>query len=190
MAKEDRRAAILDAARGAFLEKGYEATRISDIVRGAGIAQGTFYLHFPSKTDVFLALTDTVTRAIHESTLEAATGAQSLSEAIELGTAAAFASAAEHRDVLALILTSPLLIEVRAQTARIAQALHRGVAALVEQALASGESKARVDAKVVAHLVFGVVDMAVHMSLVHGVAKPDVCLAETQAFLRRALGIA
>jgi AcrR family transcriptional regulator len=42
-----------------FAEQGYAATRVSDIVREAGVAQGTFYLYFKSKQAIFEQLLDT-----------------------------------------------------------------------------------------------------------------------------------
>ena len=51
-----RRKQILDAARAVFGDKGYESATISDIVRKAGVAQGTFYLYFESKKSVVIDL--------------------------------------------------------------------------------------------------------------------------------------
>ena len=51
-----RKEQILSAARTVFCEKGYDATTVSDIVREAGVAQGTFYLYFPSKKHAVLEL--------------------------------------------------------------------------------------------------------------------------------------
>ena len=51
-----RQEQILAAARKLFKEKGYDGTTIADIVKEAGVAQGTFYLYFSSKRDAFLAL--------------------------------------------------------------------------------------------------------------------------------------
>ena len=51
-----RQEQILSAARKVFREKGYEGATISGIVKEAGVAQGTFYLYFPSKRDAFFAL--------------------------------------------------------------------------------------------------------------------------------------
>ena len=45
----DKRERIIQAAVDIFYEKGFENTKISDITKAAGIAQGTFYLYFPSK---------------------------------------------------------------------------------------------------------------------------------------------
>lgn len=45
----DRREQILEISLQLFAENGYHKTKISDIVREAGVAQGTFYWHFKSK---------------------------------------------------------------------------------------------------------------------------------------------
>ncbi len=44
------------AAKEIFSEKGFYETKISDIVEKAGVAQGTFYLYFKSKEDIFIEL--------------------------------------------------------------------------------------------------------------------------------------
>jgi AcrR family transcriptional regulator len=45
-------------ARTLFAERGYHETSIQDILDGAGIARGTFYLHFDSKRAIFDLLID------------------------------------------------------------------------------------------------------------------------------------
>jgi AcrR family transcriptional regulator len=50
---EARRAALLDAAKVVFEEKGYLDTRVADIVDEAKVAQGTFYTYFDSKDAIF-----------------------------------------------------------------------------------------------------------------------------------------
>ena len=51
-----RRNQILDAATQVFAEKGFHRATIKDIARVAGIADGTIYTYFASKTDVLLAI--------------------------------------------------------------------------------------------------------------------------------------
>ena len=53
-----RREQLLDAAVRTFTKAGYSATRVSDIVSEAGVAQGTFYLYFASKRDIFRQLVE------------------------------------------------------------------------------------------------------------------------------------
>ncbi|MBN8919787.1 MAG: TetR family transcriptional regulator, partial [Rhizobiales bacterium] len=47
------RQAILDAALDAFSAKGFAATRLDDVARGAGVAKGTIYVHFRDKETLF-----------------------------------------------------------------------------------------------------------------------------------------
>lgn len=53
---QDTRAAILRAAEAVIGETGFAAASIADITRRAGIAQGTFYIYFASKDEVFREL--------------------------------------------------------------------------------------------------------------------------------------
>lgn len=51
-----RRAELLAAGRALFLAKGIAATSLDDITQRAGVSKGLFYLYFPSKEDLVLAL--------------------------------------------------------------------------------------------------------------------------------------
>ncbi len=53
---EDTRRAILAAARHAFVEKGFSATSLEDIVTPARLTKGALYHHFESKAAVLEAL--------------------------------------------------------------------------------------------------------------------------------------
>src|SRR3954465_14669049 len=55
--RQDTRERILRASLALFLERGFDGTTISDIERAVGLAAGTgsFYRHFRSKDDVFVA---------------------------------------------------------------------------------------------------------------------------------------
>ena len=53
-----RRAQILEAATKVFAEKGFHRATTKDIARAAGIAEGTIYTYFASKTDLLLGILD------------------------------------------------------------------------------------------------------------------------------------
>ena len=52
---EFRRSEILDAATKVFGNKGFDATRMEEIAKMAGLAKGTLYLYFRSKDDIYQA---------------------------------------------------------------------------------------------------------------------------------------
>lgn len=53
---EERKQQLLDAATWVFARRGYRHAGVSDIIAKAGVARGTFYLHFESKHQIFLAV--------------------------------------------------------------------------------------------------------------------------------------
>jgi len=55
---------LLRSAESVFGEKGFERTSITDITQSAGVAQGTFYLHFLDKKAIFLALIEELGREL------------------------------------------------------------------------------------------------------------------------------
>jgi AcrR family transcriptional regulator len=56
--EQQRREQILAAATVCFARQGYHATSMDDVVRHSGLSVGAIYTYFPSKEDLFLALSD------------------------------------------------------------------------------------------------------------------------------------
>lgn len=54
----DKREAILRAATAVFAEKGYFNSKVADIAKAAGVADGTVYLYFKNKDDVLHSIFD------------------------------------------------------------------------------------------------------------------------------------
>ena len=52
----DKRPRILEAAVKVFAKNGFYATRVSDVAKAAGVADGTIYLYFKSKDELLLSL--------------------------------------------------------------------------------------------------------------------------------------
>jgi AcrR family transcriptional regulator len=66
LSREARREQILQAALDVFVRQGYHGTHVQDVVEAAGVARGTFYLHFESKHAVFATLVDRMTTVFLE----------------------------------------------------------------------------------------------------------------------------
>lgn len=81
-AREQRRKQILDAALEVFAEKGYHGTAVSDLVKAAGVARGTFYLYFDAKEVIFHELLEGLLATFRESIrgVDTAPGAATMEE--------------------------------------------------------------------------------------------------------------
>ena len=64
LAPDARRAQLLSAARQVFAERGYHRASVSDIIKAAEVARGTFYNYFESKRAVFRAVLEDVMDAV------------------------------------------------------------------------------------------------------------------------------
>jgi AcrR family transcriptional regulator len=57
-APDERRSELIACAQKLFYSRGYESTSVRDIVDEVGVAKGTFYYYFDSKTAVLEAVVD------------------------------------------------------------------------------------------------------------------------------------
>ncbi|GGE21197.1 transcriptional regulator, TetR family [Gemmobacter megaterium] len=81
----DTRDAILRAAEEVIGARGFAAASIADITRAAGIAQGTFYIYFDGKEQVFRELVAEMGRFTRRTISEAVVDARDRLEAERIG---------------------------------------------------------------------------------------------------------
>jgi AcrR family transcriptional regulator len=74
LAPGERRAQLVEAALECFREQGVPATTVSDIVKRAGVAQGTFYLYFDTKDELLCSLVEYALDGLAERIEEAVAG--------------------------------------------------------------------------------------------------------------------
>lgn len=101
--KARNRAVILDAARAVFVEIGYDAATVRDIVARTDLAPGTFYNYFPDKQSVLLALTNEATAEGSRRIRAARARASSLEELAYHGYRAYFEFILEDRVMFELM---------------------------------------------------------------------------------------
>ena len=66
LARADRRAQIIEAAAGAFLQGGFEGTSMEDVASNAGISRLLLYRHFDNKRHLYRAVLSSVTDELAE----------------------------------------------------------------------------------------------------------------------------
>ena len=93
---ERTRRKLLEAAEAVFAELGYHDASIVKLTEAAGVGQGTFYLYFASKKDIFDELVVDLNHRVRQAMTEAASHGATRAEMERLGFAAFFRFTAEH----------------------------------------------------------------------------------------------
>ena len=104
--RASRRSAILTAARSRFALRGYHRTSIDDIILEAGIARGTFYLHFESKRAIFDELLAELLATLQSTVwrIDIAPGAQSPNQQLDTMVARVLDALIANREMAGLLL--------------------------------------------------------------------------------------
>ena len=147
------RARLLEAAERIFAELGYHDASIVKITEAAGVSQGTFYLYFPGKAEIFDELVRDLNARVRHAMSEGAAQGTTRAEKERLGFRAFFRFSAEH----------PALYRVMRQAEFVCpDTLHyhygkiaEGYATALRQAMDEGEI-ARADPEILAWALMGV----------------------------------
>lgn len=122
-----KRRRIMDAIAELTAEQGYDATKIGDIVRRAGVARKTLYDNFEGKEEVFLAAFDTaVNEALARIEADCAAVEGGWEERVQAGLAAFLSYVAEN-PALARMCMIEALSATQTATERYEAAMQRFV---------------------------------------------------------------
>lgn len=99
----DTRAELLDAARRVLSAKGFDRTRIADIVQAAHVSVGTFYLYYPTKEALLVELVDHMVRLLKAEFEDLRDRIADPVELVRVRNAAFFRFAHTHRDLFRIV---------------------------------------------------------------------------------------
>ncbi|WIG58424.1 MAG: Transcriptional regulator, AcrR family [Ktedonobacterales bacterium] len=187
---EATRRRILDAAEDVFGEMGYYEASISEITRRAGVAQGTFYIYFHTKREIFAEMVGDLGHQLRAATRAAITGAPNRIEVERRGFAAFFAFVAAHRQLYRIVQESERVAPEAAQGYY--DAISRGYEQGLREAMAAGEI-APANAEAIAYALMGIGHFLALRWLVwpqgaQADALPDEVLTSALEFITRGLG--
>jgi AcrR family transcriptional regulator len=148
----ETRAKLLAAAEAAFAEKDYHGTSIADMTQNAGIAMGTFYLHFPDKLAVFREVVRNLNQALRDQLREAVAPARTRLEVEQAGFEAFFRFVLQHRNLYRIVQQAET---VDAELYRwYYRRLAEGYVEALENSMEKGEVK-RLSAECLAYCLMG-----------------------------------
>ena len=152
----ETRARLLEAAEHVFGELGYHDASIVKITEAAGVAQGTFYLYFNGKREIFDELVRDLNLRVRRAMQEGAARGRTRGEVEREGFRAFFRFTAEHPALYRIVrqaeFVSPEML--RYHYAKLADGYVEGLRA----AMGKGEAAAG-DAEVLAYALMGIGEM-------------------------------
>jgi len=181
---------ILQAAEAVFTEHGYAGASVSKITDRAGVGQGTFYLYFPTKHEVFVELVDDLNRRVRHAMSQGAQRGSTRMEAEREGFREFFRFIAAHPGIYRVVREAEFVAPeaMRRHYTRIVDGYVDGLTA----AKSAGEIDPDVDPTVTAWALMGVGEMiGMRWILWEGGGQvPDDVLDEMTRFIRHGLGSA
>ena len=128
---------LLEAAEACFAETGYHDASVVKITEAAGVGQGTFYLYFSSKKEIFDELVRDLNQRVRHAMKEASSQGATRLESELLGFAAYFRFTSEHNALYRIIrqaeFVSPEMLRYHYDR------LSEGYVEALREAVASGE---------------------------------------------------
>lgn len=182
MSPEHRRAHLLAAARRVFAERGYHNAGVSHIISEAGVARGTFYNYFESKSAVYHAVLEELT-----SELAGAAARIDIAQPIPpqaLDIVAAVISASMQPDVVRILFSEAASTEEGATALR---AFYEHAEERLVGTLAIGRGLGIVhdgDLRLLARCMLGMVKEPIFLAVLRGEAlEPEPLIRTFTAFL-------
>lgn len=192
---ERTRRALLDASEEVFAALGYYDASIVKITEAAGVSQGTFYIYFESKQQIFDELVADLNRRVRHAMSRAARQGRSRAEAERLGFAAFFRFTADHPSLYRVIRQAEFAAPGALR--RHYQTIADGYVAGLRAAMADGEI-ATADPEVIAWALMGVGELVGMRWILWsdpaeggqgaGGRIPDHVFDEMYAFVMRGIG--
>src|SRR5262245_15410182 len=185
-----RHAAILTAARTLAAEGGMAALQIAPVAEHAGIAAGTVYRYFPSKTELVAALVAATSQAELAAIGHAADAAPGPLSALAAAIATWSARSLAARRLAYALLAEPCEPDIVAIQISYRRAIAEAFAARIKAAIVAGHLPDQ-DAAIAATALSGALTEALFGPLAAPAASEGRALVQAMTLLAlRALGIA
>lgn len=146
---------IVDIAVGVFLERGYDATSMTDLARRAGITKSSFYYHVDSKEELFELGVDRGLDALFMTLDEPAATSGPAVERIRHILRRVVEIAVERRPEVALLVRTRgnTTVEQRALARR--KQFDQAMTALIDQAAKEGDLQISMEPALFSRLILG-----------------------------------
>lgn len=189
MAKKD---AIVQSAIQLFQTNGIERTKISDIVKEAQIAQGTFYLYFPSKLALMPAIAEEMVKILMKRIKQEVKSEQNVDEKFINIVNSIFMVNKEYSEVLAMIYSGLASTEHLKEWETVYEPCYHWLSNILLEAKNNKEIRQTIDPNRTAKLIIGLVESAAEQVYLYDASEELEIEHQREAvtqFLFHALGL-
>ena len=176
---------LLGAAEEVFGERGYDQAAISEITRRAGVAQGTFYVHFPDKKEAFVELVKHLNERLREEVFSAIEG---LTDRMAIERArfdAFFRFVRTHRNLYRIVRQAEFVDEELYRWYY--RSLAEGYAQGLQRSIDEGQVRP-LEPEALAYCLMGIADfVGMRWGLWEGKAPPPRCFDDVMSFIHHGL---
>ncbi|MUV07697.1 TetR family transcriptional regulator [Planococcaceae bacterium Storch 2/2-2] len=181
---------IVSAAIDSFLEKGIHKTTISDIVREAGIAQGTFYLYFTSKWALMPAIAEVMAGKILQTMKESVDEQASYDTQLKQMIAAVFEVNRVYHEVQAIVYAGVASTEHIKEWETVYAPIYDYVSSWLTEAKEEGEVRDDIQPEKISKLMIGLIEATAEQIYLYDTDKEAEAIVqqeEVYQFLQHAL---
>ncbi|WP_042477299.1 TetR family transcriptional regulator [Bacillus ndiopicus] len=189
MSKKEK---IVQAAISVFRENGIAKTKVSDIVKAAGIAQGTFYLYFPSLLSIMPAIAKEMVDKMEEVVEQNVVTDAPFEEQIVQVVDAIFGLVEKNRDIFAVIYAGIAQTEHIKEWESIYAPFYEWMHHFLESAQQQGIIRASFNVKQGAKIVIGLIEFAAEQIFLYDESTEESIQEQKKMlldFLYNALGM-
>ncbi|MBO1002864.1 TetR family transcriptional regulator [Pseudogracilibacillus auburnensis] len=177
---DDKKRKITLSALNVFKEKGIEKATVSEIVKGAGIAQGTFYLYFPSKLSVIPAIAEVMIEKAISLFHEQMDNQVPFTEQLQILIEIVFEYTENYREIYALLYVGLGSNQQLNEWEAIYEPYYELISSLLRNAQQNGEVCDNLHAKRTATLLIGLLETAAEQSYLYDEQNEEIIQLKKQ----------
>jgi len=186
---DNKKSRLLYAAKEIFAEKGLEKATISEIVKKAGMAQGTFYLYFSSKKALIPALANDLLQTMLCEMQKEQVFSNDVWETFHKIITITFQVTNSYKDVLSLCYSGLAIENTLSEWEKIYNPYYSWLAQIITYGIEQGAIRPDIEPMVAAKMIIGLVESSAEQRYLFN--KLDKPLPEQQeqlfSFIHHAL---
>ena len=173
-AQSKKTTAILDAAKRHFADHGFEATRLSEVAKDAGVAVGTIYLRYEGKAELLAGVLERAQRSFADAMDDQTIWDTPFPQRFHALIGSIFQAAGAEIDLAALMALSSYAVNAGSHDR---SAVLMQIEAHIRDGVTRKELRKDVDLKIVARMAHGMVEGAMREMMAEPSRDPHVIIA-------------